>query len=576
MIDLIKLQEDIIRHRVSEDYLKSNYDNDYKKVIDPEYDVYEYLHLMPDMDKGVEILKKNLENNNTIIGCVDLDQDGLGSGVVIKRILTDLFQHPSDKILILPNRRSKGRGFTNFLKNIIVTYKQTKDETTNLVLLADHGIGDEARYKSLKEMTGMDIILTDHHEVNYNNYPSSCDAVINVHREECKFDRSICGCCTVFLFLVYAYWKIKGVKDIHAFKDVLPFVALTTIVDAMPLHTPINRYLIKLGYKYMNSSEDVLWNSLAKKYKLGNEILFHHAGGKIGPLFNSGNRMGVETLAYKLLASTTQEDFDKNFEQMEHINKIRKTMKRELMEICLKDLEGTDIKSVIIINLKTDVGIGGSVAGDVGQMFNRPVIAFNMLKEGDSSYNGSARCPFEDIRYKDVMEEIMNEYPGMITNLGGHANAFGIAIVKERLDEFKSIVEDKTAKVLSSIDFNKPLEYEFEILPESLDHHLCDAVYQCGPYGREFEEPIFLIKDLIIDDIFIISSFAKLKFKTSNLTTNIIATWFFSKITKMGINVKNIKQKLHLDDIVDIYFTIEKSSYGFDIKLIDVVVKGVA
>lgn len=571
---LNKLEEDIVKHRIPEDCLQKHYNGDYKKVILPEYNVYEHLHLMPDMDKGVEILKRNMDNNKTIIGCVDLDQDGLGSGVVIKRILTDLFQYPSEKILILPNRRSKGRGFTYFLKNIIRTYKKTKDETTNLVLLADHGIGDEVRYKELKEETGMDIILTDHHEVDYNNYPHSADAVINVHREECKFDRSICGCCTVFLFLVYAYWKIKGVKDIHAFKDTLPFVALTTIVDSMPLHTPINRYLIKLGFEYMNYSNDVLWKSLASKYNLGGEILFHHAGGKIGPLFNAGNRMGVETLAYKLLASRTPEEFETYFSQMDEINKIRKEMKKDLLNTCLKDLENKPINSVLVINIDTDVGIGGNVAGDIGSMYNRPVIVFNKIREGDTVYNGSARCIFDEIRYKDVLEEIQHDYPGMITNLGGHANAFGVAVVKERLDEFKNILEDRTAKALSSIDFDKPLEYEFELLPQHLTLDLCNVVYNCGPYGREFEEPVFFIRDLIIDDIYTIGSFARLKFSSSDLSFSMVGIWFFRTRTKMCINARNIKQKLHVGDIVNIYFTIEKTNSSFDLKLIDVIAKG--
>lgn len=573
MLDLNNLEELIIKNRITEDYLKMFYQGDYRNVISPKYDIYQYLHLMPDIDKGVEILRKNLEENKTIIGCVDLDQDGLGSGVVIKRILTDLFMYPENKILILPNRRSKGRGFNNFLKNIIISCKTTYDSSTNLVLLADHGIGDEIRYKELKEATNMDIILTDHHEVDYTNYPYSCDAVINVHREDCSFDKSICGCCTVFLFLVYAYWKIKGVKDITAFQHVLPFVALTTIVDSMVLYTPINRYLIKHGFHYMNNRDNVLWSMLAKKYKLGDEILYHHADSRIGPLFNSGNRMNVEDLAYKLLSSNTVEDFESYFEKMEEINKIRKNMKRDIIDKCLKELEKKEITSVIILHLDTTAGIGGSVAGDIGSLYNRPVIAFNKFQQGDTSYNGSARCLFEEIRFKDIIEDIKQEHPDMITNLGGHANAFGVGVKAEYIDYFKQILEDKTKDALANISTDKDIKYEFEISTNDLNQTLIDKIYNCGPYGREFENPVFLIQGLIVEDIYIISSFAKLTFRDKNTTSPISAIWFFSKRTKMGINVNNIKQKLNTGDIVDIYFTLEKSKNVLDIKLVDVILK---
>src|SRR5690606_18909372 len=70
----------------------------------------------------------------------------------------------------------------------------------SLIITADNGSSDEVSIARLKE-NGIDVIVTDHHEIPVDGIPKSAVAVLNPTRPDCQYpDRFVAGCMVAWLF----------------------------------------------------------------------------------------------------------------------------------------------------------------------------------------------------------------------------------------------------------------------------------------------------------------------------------------------------------------------------------------
>ena len=183
---------------------------------------------MQDMMKGVERIKKALDNKERIAVYGDYDVDGVTS---VCTLYLYLKSKGANVEYYIPNRSGEGYGVS------VPAIDAFAENGTTLIITVDTGItaNDEVAYAKEK---GIDFLITDHHECR-SDIPEAV-AVINPHRPDCKYPfKEFAGVGVVFK-LICAYEEfITGDSRMNSTLRIIK-VVMTTVKYISP-HSPIKR-----------------------------------------------------------------------------------------------------------------------------------------------------------------------------------------------------------------------------------------------------------------------------------------------------------------------------------------------
>ena len=152
---------------------------------------------MADMMKGVQRIKKALDDKEKITVYGDYDVDGVTSVCTLYLYLKSLGANVE---YYIPNRTGEGYGVS------VGAIDSIKEGGTTLIITVDTGItaNEEVTYA---RSVGIDFLITDHHECR-SDLPEA-SAVINPHRPDCKYPfKELAGVGVVFK-LICAYEEFR-------------------------------------------------------------------------------------------------------------------------------------------------------------------------------------------------------------------------------------------------------------------------------------------------------------------------------------------------------------------------------
>jgi len=420
---------------------------------------------LKDVYKAAFRIKTAIENNEKMVIVGDYDVDGIVSCVILSEFLRLL---GADYEVRIPNRFTDGYGIN---PEIIDEFNDA-----NLIITVDNGISAvEAGEECLKK--GIDLIITDHH-MPPAVLPKAY-AIVNPKQKECKFPNiEICG-AQVAWYLVGALKEVCNVK--YDMSSVLDLLILAIIADMMELRD-MNRVLVKMGLKKLNSSKRVCFRAI-RKYLAKELFEFDDVGFLIAPLINSSGRMDDASVSFKFLSSKDIRQAEQYLEQIDKFNKLRKEKERFLYENSLGDISEND-HVIVVWGENWHEGVIGIVASRLAKSYKRPAIVFSI--EGDK-VKGSGRS----IGKFDLLN-LVAMHENLLINYGGHKGAVGIMIEKERLNEFKNAINSNP--VTNEIPKN---DYEDELLGEikidEFDNEMLEILEFFEPYGQKNPKPIFKI-----------------------------------------------------------------------------------
>ena len=140
--------------------------------------------LFKDMDKAVDILRIKISQQNKIRIICDYDVDGICSGYILLRSFKELGANVD---VVVPHRVEDGYGINERL------IQKAFDDGVDTILTCDNGIAAYHQIEFAKTL-GMTIIVTDHHEVPYEESEKGkkyiippADAVINQKQPDCGY-----------------------------------------------------------------------------------------------------------------------------------------------------------------------------------------------------------------------------------------------------------------------------------------------------------------------------------------------------------------------------------------------------
>lgn len=447
-------------------------------------------HHLADIDKAVLRIVKALHNNEIIGLETDHDCDGQTSHAVLYYALTDCFRHPTSHIRsYIGHRLQEGYGLSQSLAQRILD----DEPKPSLIITADNGSSDQPRIQMLKE-AGIDVIVTDHHEIPVEGVPQSAYAVINPIRKDCAYpDKYIAGCMVAWLLMAAVRQHIneKYAKNIDSLAQLLDFVAVGTIADCVSMaRSANNRAVVAYGIKLIEQAKRPCWQAVLSNYPA--PLVSEDLGFKIGPLLNSDGRLACAFGSVSFLLSSSLSEAKRWIEHLQLQNAERKAIQsnvtnQALMQATLQYQSGKN--SICVLTEQGHAGVHGISASRIKDQFGRPVIIFCPKIDDTSLLTGSARS-IQGIHLRDVLQSIVDLEPELIEKFGGHQGAAGLVVQRQYFERFCERFEQAIA--VHPISFGPVIDCD-GILPESLLElpRLSQIMASLEPFGREFEPPCY-------------------------------------------------------------------------------------
>lgn len=526
-----------------ERFLAPNFDRD---IHDP--------FLFKQMEKVVERIGKAQERGEIIGIFGDYDADGVTSSVIMREALLALgIEH----VVYIPEKLSEGHGFN------LRAVESFKKKNVTLAVTLDCGMTNHAEILAAKA-EGIDIIVIDHHHVP--PVLPEAFAIINpkLGNEAYPF-AELCGAGTSFKVVQALYRKFIPEQE-DQLKWILDVVATGTIADVMPLIGE-NRSIVKYGLIVLGKTRRVGFQEM---FAVGNMKIDEYCrpdarmvAFQIAPRINAASRMAHAKLAHDLLMERDRVHARTLALELDAHNTARQKVSSETTEAVRKlaNERFADKKFIFAADEHFPFGVVGLVAGRIANEFNKPAC---VLTKGKTVSQGS----FRSIPALDIME-VIEECGDLLEKFGGHAQAAGMTIRNDRLDEFynrfNALVEERLKDVVTEPE----RVIDACILPEHITPQLFRDLMLCAPFGEGNQEPVFVLEKMRVEEARLVGNGSKhLKIKISCPGNP------RKSFDGIGFSLGTEHGSLEPGQVIDIAFTLSENTWNgttsLQLKVVDI------
>ena len=429
-----------------------------------------------DFNQSVNLVINCINSKEKICILGDYDVDGSAATSLFVKFLEHI-KHPF--FYYIPDRQKDGYGATKKLFQKLIL------DQPKLIIMVDCGSNSNEAIDFLNENKIKSLII-DHHEIN-KPFPNA-NSIINPKKNNGyeKYDY-LCATTLSYFFLELLIKEFKSEINIA---DYLIYVLLATVCDVMPLRK-LNRLIALYALKNFDISKNLPLQTLYELNNKRNKININDLGFLIGPILNSGGRLGKSKYATELLTSNNIKIINDRSNFLINLNNKRKEIETLILnEIDIKKIEKENKDVIIYYHSNINEGLIGIIAARLKDHFNKPSIVITTSNE---LLKGSARSVY-NYNIGLVIKNSLDR--NILIGGGGHNMAAGFTLSKDNLKNFeKYILED----FLNSNAVNDhTFSYESEVSPLAFNQDFYDNIKKLEPFGVGNAVPTFLLRDLKI------------------------------------------------------------------------------
>lgn len=457
---------------------------DYHNLYDP--------FLFTQMQLAVDRVWQAIKNNEKILIYGDYDADA----VTANAVLTQTFRYLGvDVESYIPDRFTEGYGLN------LDAFRNIKERGVKVVITVDCGTNSVDEAKFCKE-NGIDLIITDHHEIT-GNIPDSYALVNPKNPNEVYPDKQITGVGVAYKFakaLLSNHEEVIVQKKIEPNehnpewdKWLLDLVAIGTVADCHSLLGE-NRILVKFGLKVLLKTR---WLGLRMlidnagldfKKKLPDSVTL---GFAIAPRINAAGRLEHANIALHLLTTNDYSEAIELANRIEEINRRRQDITARMVSEAKEKAEAiADRKILVLAEQSWPKGVVGIVAGKLAEHYKKPVI---VMEKGEFDSTGSARSS----RGFDIVEALKACAP-LLKKFGGHKEAAGLTVSNDKFDEFYLQLLKYTESHWPEDLPESVLDIDAELTEVDLSLARYDEVEALEPFGAGNPKPKFVLNDVTV------------------------------------------------------------------------------
>ncbi len=480
---------------------------DIDEYLNPDINKLNDPYLLMDVTKAADIAWNAIDEGKKIRIIGDYDVDGVMATYVLLKGLLNLGANADYQI---PHRVEDGYGLNANIINHAI------EDKVNLIITCDNGVSaiDEIQ---LARDNGIDVIITDHHELMFEENDGkrrevlpNANAIVNPKRQGDKYPfKKLCGAAVAWKFLSVLYDKQD--MDSNLIMSFIEEVAFATIGDVMEL-VGENRIIVRFGLDFMAHTKNIGLRHLIED-RIGKDkaIVPYHIGFVLGPCINASGRLDSASKSLELLLAEDDNTASNLTRELVNLNEERKlqTLEGTNKAIKIVDENYQDDKVLVVYIPEIHESVAGIVAGRIREKYSKPTI---ILCDGESSVKGSGRS-IESYN----MYEGLHSCKELFLKFGGHPMAAGMSLPLENVDKLRNRLNKDCTLTPEELVDKKTIDMTL-----NLDYITCEIVEQLDrlePFGNGNPKPVFAHKNAPLCSIRRIGSdsqFFKMEFQSGS------------------------------------------------------------
>lgn len=478
--------------------------------------------LIPNMKRAAQRIIEVLNKKKKLLIIGDYDTDGIMATI----ILTSFFKETiyKDRVsFIIPDRFKDGYGVS---KNLI---DYAIKENIDLIVTVDNGIGAGNSIKYATD-NNIEVIVTDHH-IPTESVPD-IDIIVDLKLDCGEFPYQDISGATISWYLCS---QIREELDLPIdMRKYIDLVGITVISDIMPLRG-INLVFYYEGMNRIRNGQREIYKYIFKDYEL-KTLSEQDIGFKLVPMINAVGRIDKSKNVVDIFLSNELSKIKEGAKYLFNINKKRKAINNELIELILPEAINQSKNNEVIIIKRKDLheGIVGVLAGKLSERFKKPsyVFTWNKIKK---CWKGSGRT------YGNInLHKLTLKAKDFVIGFGGHVGAVGVAIDKDNFSNWEKRIRD-SAKLINKKEFLNKEDQLIDLDLNFIDNQLINTIKRYEPYGEGFKRPLYRTK-CFITKIENYQNGLHWKTKIRDKKGNEFIAWFFHEK-----RLEDIKEEDYID-----------------------------
>lgn len=439
-------------------------------------------HLLRDMDRAVDRIEGAISSGERILLYGDYDVDGTSSIVILKTALKLL---KADTEFHIPHRLKDGYGMRN------EAIEEAAQSGVKLIISVDTGIRSAAVVQRAREL-GVDVIVTDHH-LPEAVLPRAV-AVLNPNRPDCDYpEKNLCGAGVVFKLvqaLVQRSPVFSSDRRAKLLDSFLKLVAIATIADIVPL-VGENRVMVQRGLTGLRHVNNAGLRALLGISGLGRGIApsCHQIAFQIAPRINAAGRMASARDVIDLFLTDDENRARELAQQLDILNRERQQAEAEIVDAILMQCESFELAdeaaAFVFAESGWHLGVVGIVASRLVERLSRPVFVLSDAAE-DGCFSGSGRS-IPGFHLLNALESM----PGLFRKFGGHRQAAGLTIERERVPEFRAQLHAIASARLTPEEMRPQYSADYEASFTEFNGRSVEELFKLAPFGCGNPAPLF-------------------------------------------------------------------------------------
>ena len=470
-------------------------DTNLDAILDPQLRNVAPPSQLMDVDLATRRLVEAVKRRQNVGILSDYDADGLTSHAVINEALIR-FGLPNECLSHwIGHRIEDGYGISEGLVNRLL-----KTSPRPLVVIsADCGSTDEAQIIRLAN-AGIDVIVTDHHHVSSLGPPASAYAVINPNRADCTYpDKAIAGCMVSWLVMSHLRQALFDQNYLSSttakLGDLLDYVALGTVADCVSIgSSETNRAVVKAGLSLIARRARPCWEvAISQLTKSAREITAELLAFQLAPRLNACGRIAHSLRGFEFLVASSLSEANNAFIDLNQDNKTRRIIEQDMVNRAIPLAQRQCLKGGLVICVVLEdghAGVQGIVASRLIEAEGRVSIVLTAGTNLETLVGSMRSIPGVDA--KALLDEVNAQIPDALIRFGGHIGACGITLNRRKLSEFSMALQDIYRNKYSNISLKPRYLVDGELMVEQLSISWIEQMDALGPFGRGFEQPLFL------------------------------------------------------------------------------------
>ncbi|MEM1071327.1 MAG: single-stranded-DNA-specific exonuclease RecJ [Planctomycetota bacterium] len=436
---------------------------------------------LPNIDEATGRILAALTKRRPITVYGDYDVDGMTASAILYHTLRTL-EPEADVDCYVPHRLDEGYGLHD------EALRQLNDAGRGLVISVDCGITATQAAVTARDI-GLELIITDHHNCPADTDLPDATAIVHPRLTGSAYPfGELCGAGVAYKLawrLAVAHADRPDGRASPAMRqrliDLLPFAALGTIADMVPLEGE-NRILASVGLSRIRHTPFEGLSALIDASGLAGEAVDADAVGfRLAPRLNASGRMGHAREAVELFTTATGDRAREIAESLHRQNLDRQAVERSTVEQASAmaheaGMTGHDARAIVLAHSEWHPGVVGIVCSRLVERFARPTV---LLCQDGGSAKGSGRS-IPGFNLHAALEACSS----CLRTFGGHDAAAGLSLDAEQIPAFTEAVLAYTRGQLSADDLVRRIRID---TAASIDELTVEAVTQLErlrPFGR--------------------------------------------------------------------------------------------